>query len=311
MNDLKCTFRQLLKNPGFTAVAVLSLTLGIAANTTIFSFVNALLLRPPPVEEPGKLWQVWRCRPQAAEAERYGSWSRVAFAYFRANNRSCAAIAAIDIDATLTSWSYNGNGESVQSAFISGNFFDVCGIRPARGRFFIPAEDQTPGTHPAVVISHGFWQNRLGADPQAVGRVLTINGIALTVIGVAPRSFTGVMAGGSPDLWVPFMMAPAVLHDAEWLTQTTSQSVIGLARLKPEVDASQAATELTVLNHRFDEESRGDHIRGDDAMLFPALLVPGPLRGYVGAFTGILMGSSGRWRSVWCCCWRRRCVFAA
>jgi predicted permease len=292
MNDFRFAIRQLLKNPGFTAVAVLSLSLGIAANTTIFGFVNALLLRPAPVEEPDKLWQIWKYRPNASsEIKRHGSWSRAAIAYLRAQNQSCTAIAAFDGEPTLTSWNHNGLGESVQCLLVSGNFFDVCGIRPAMGRFFIPAEDQTPGTHPAVVVSHGFWRERLGADVQAVGRTLTINGVALTVIGVAPESFAGVMAGVIPDLWVPFMMAPSVLHDPGWLTRTESHSVIGLGRLKPGVSADQAAAELTVRTRQFDEEARRDFVRGDGAILIPSLLVPGPVRGYVRAFTGTLMGA--------------------
>ncbi len=290
--DVRYGVRMLRKSPGFTAVMVLSLTLGIAPNTTIFTFLNALLLRPPPVEEPDDLWQIWKFRPNASSVmKRYGSWSRIAIAHLRTNSRSCAAIAAFDGEPTLTSWNRNGIGESVQSLFVSANFFDVCGIRPALGRFFIPLEDQTPGTYPVVVVSHGFWRNRLGADPQIVGRELTINGVTLTVIGVAPTSFTGVMAAVNPDLWVPFMMAPSVLHDAGWLTRADSHSVIGLGRLKAGVSVSQASAELTVLTRRFDAEVPGDYVRGDDAVLIPALLVPGPLRGYVRTFTAIFMGA--------------------
>ncbi len=292
MNDLRFAFRQLLKNPGFTPVAVLSLTLGIAANTTIFSFVNALLLRPPPVEEPDTLWQIWKFRPNASsELKRHGVWSRVSLAYLRAHTQSCAAIAGSDVEPTLSSWNHQGVGESVQSLMVSGNFFDVCGIRPALGRFFLPEEDQTPGTHPVVVVSHGFWRNRMEADPQAVGRTLTLNGIALTVIGVAPEGFTGVMAGVAPDLWVPFMMAPSVLHHAEWLTRADSHSVIGLGRLKPGVTAAQATAELSVLTRRFEEETPGDFVRGEGAVLIPSLLVPLPLRSYIRTFTGMLMGA--------------------
>ncbi|MCW5556583.1 MAG: ABC transporter permease [Verrucomicrobiae bacterium] len=292
MQDLRFALRQLLKNPGFTAVAVLSLTLGIAANTTIFSFVNALLLRPPPVEEPDTLWQVWKFRPNASsELKRHNTWSRVALAYLRDHTQSCAAIAGADIEPRLTSWSHDGLGESVQSLMVSGNFFEVCGIRPALGRFFIPEEDRTPGTHPVVVVSHDFWRNRLNADPQALGRTVTINGVALTVIGVAPERFTGVMAGVAPDLWVPFMMVPSVLHDGGWLTTTDSHSVIGWGRLKPGVTAAQASAELSVLTRQYEEELPGNFVREDGAVLTPSLLVPVLLRGYVQSFTGVLMGA--------------------
>jgi predicted permease len=288
--DIRFGARMLIKNPGFTTVAVLSLCLGIAANTTIFSYVNALLLRPAPVEAPDTLWQIWKFRPNASsELKRHGVWSRMALAYLRANSQSCTAIAGSDVGPRLASWNHNGVGESVQSLMVSGNFFDVCGVRPALGRFFLPDEDQTPGIHPVVVVSHGFWRNRMEANPQAVGDTLTVNGVALTLIGVAPESFTGLMAGVVPDLWVPFMMAPSVLHDDGWLTTTESHSVIGLGRLKPGVSAAQATAELAVVNRRFEEETPGDFVRGDDAVLIPSLLVPLPLRGYVRAFTGMLM----------------------
>jgi predicted permease len=289
--DLRYGARMLRKNPGFTLVAVLSLTLGIAANTTIFSFVNALLLSPPPVEKPDELWQIWRFRPRASsESKRYSVWGRPQIAYFRAQNRSFADLGAFESEPSFISWNHDGLGESVLSLFVSGNFFDLCGIRPAMGRFFIPAEDRTPGTHPVVVISHAFWQKRLDADPQVVGRTLMINGSALTVIGVAPRSFNGIIAGVAPDLWVPFMMGPSVLHDAGWLTRLDSQSAIGLGRLPPGIDIEQAAAELTMLTRRYEEEVRGD-FRDESVALTPALMVPAPVRGFVSAFTGTLMGA--------------------
>lgn len=290
MHDLRFALRQLLKNPGFTAVAVLSLALGIAANTTIFSFVNTLLLRPPPVEKPDQLWQVWQLRPQHSGMKRYGVWGPAEIAYLREHNQSFTGLGAFDSEPRFRSWNQGGVGESVQSLSVSGNFFDLCGVRPAWGRFFLPEEDQAPGTHPVVVVSHDFWRNRLAADPQAVGRALTINGVALTIIGVAPVAFTGTVAGIAPDLWVPFMMVPAVSHNASWLTRTDSHSLIGLGRLKPGVTETQAASDLTALTHRFQEEIKGEKPE-NGAMLTPSQMVPVPLRGFVRAFTATLMGA--------------------
>jgi predicted permease len=289
--DIGYGTRQLLKNPGFTAVAVLSLALGIGATTTIFSFVNVLLLRPPPVEKPDELWQIWQLRPKASsEMKRHGVWAPAEIAYLREHNQSFAALGAFHAEPSFKSWSQNGVGEPVQSLFVSGNFFDLCGIRPALGRFFLPAEDQTPGTDPVVVVSHAFWRHRLDADPLAVGRVLTINGVALTIVGVAPETFTGTLAGVAPDLWVPFMMVPEVAHEPEWLTRTDSHSVIGLGRLKPGVNRVQAAADLTALSHRFQEEIRGRKPE-DGAVLTPSLMVPVPLRGFVRAFTATFMSA--------------------
>ena len=293
--DLRFACRQLLKNPGFTSVTVLSLTLGIAANTTIFSFVNALLFRPPPVEKPGELWQIYRWEPQAgSKLKRHKSWSRPEIAQLREQNQSFAAFGAFDPEPALLTCDRDGLGESVQGQFVTGNFFDLCGVRPAWGRAFLPTEDQTPGTHPVTVVSYAFWRSRLGADPQAVGRTVTLNGVALTVIGVAPSPFTSLVAGVAPDFWVPFMMVPAVLRDPGWLTRQDSASATGLGRLKPGVSAARAGAELTVLTRRFQGTNpRGDASRNVEAgaVLTPSTMVPEPLRGLVGAFTGTLMGA--------------------
>src|SRR2546421_5820967 len=219
MNDLKFAFRQLLKNSGFTAVAVLSLSLGIAANTTIFGFVNALLLRPPPVQAPDELWQVWGQQPKAGSPfERYRGLSYPGYAYLRDHNQSFVSLAAFDPETPFVSWNRDGVGQSIQCQFVSGDFFSVCGVKTLVGRAFDPKEDRQPGVDSVAVVSHAFWKNRLDSDPQIVGRALTVNGVNLTIIGVAPAGFTGLLAGLSPDLWSPFMMASTVLHDPEWHT---------------------------------------------------------------------------------------------
>src|SRR5256885_10398853 len=147
MNDLKFAFRQLLKNRGFTTVAVLTLALGIAANTTIFSFVNVLLLRPPPVEEPGKLWQVWRQNLKGGSAfERYQGLSYPGYVYFRDHNQSFALLAAFDPETPFVSWSREGIGQSIQCQFESGNFFNASGIGTTLGRPFGPPENLHPGS---------------------------------------------------------------------------------------------------------------------------------------------------------------------
>jgi len=291
MNDLKFAFRQLLKNPGFTTVAVLSLSLGIAANTTIFSFVNALLLRPPPVEAPGKLWQVWRQNLKGGSAfERYQPLSYPGYVYFRDHNQSFATLAAFDPETQFVSWNRDGIGQSIQCEFVSGNFFNACGIGTSLGRSFGPEEDRQPGADPVAVVSHAFWKNSLGSDPQIVGRVLTINGIGLTVVGVAPEGFTGLLAGLSPDLWAPYMMAPVVLHDSQWHLQTGAFAHFGVGRLKPGVTAAQAEAELTALIRR-QEEIDPTHNKDFGAAVFPSTMFPSPFRGSVWAITSVLMAA--------------------
>ena len=291
MNDLKFAFRQLLKNPGFTAVATVSLALGIAANTTIFSFVNVLLLRPPPVEAPGTLWQVWRQNLKGGSVfSRYQGLSYPGYVYFRDHNQSFDTLAAFDPETPFVSWSRDGIGQSVQCQFVSGNFFDTCGIRATLGRCFGPQEDRQPGADPVAVVSHSFWKNSLGGDSQIVGRVLTINGIVLTIVGVAPEGFTGLLAGLSPDLWAPYLMAPVVLHDPEWHTRTGAFSHFGVGRLNPGVSAPQAEAELTGLIRRL-EEIEPRHNKDFAAAVFPSTMTPSPFRGNVWAIASVLMGA--------------------
>jgi predicted permease len=291
MTDLRYAFRQLLKNPGFTAVAVLSLGLGIAANTTIFSFVNILLLRPPPVEAPDELWQVWRENLKGGSAfSRYQGLSYPGYVHFRDHNQSFVTLAAFDPETPFVSWNRDGVGQSVQCQFVSGNFFNVCRIAMTSGRAFGSQEDRQPGADPVAVISHRFWKNSLGADPQVVGRRLTINGVTLTVLGVAPEGFTSLLAGLSPDLWAPYMMAPVVLHDPEWHTRTAAFSHFGVGRLKRGVNAAQAETELTALIRRQEETEPRDN-KDFAAAVFPCTMVPSPFRGFVRAFTAVLMGA--------------------
>jgi putative ABC transport system permease protein len=288
--DLRYAVRTMARSPGFSAVVVSSLALGIAANTTIFSFVNDLLFRPAPVAEPGELWQVWRQQLHGASSfERYQGLSYPGYAHFRDRTRSFAALAAFDPETPFVSWNRDGIGQSIQAQFVSGDFFDVCRIGMARGRAFGRQEDRHPGADPVAVISYAFWRSNLGGDRQAVGKTLTINGVGVTVIGIAPPEFTGLLAGLAPDLWVPFMMAPTILHDAEWHTRTGAFSLFGVGRLRRGVTAAQAEAELTAMMRRLEEIDA--HNRGFAAAVFPTTMVPLPFRGFVRAFTAVLMGA--------------------
>lgn len=291
MNDLKFALRQLLKSPGFTAVAVLSLALGIAANTTIFGFVNALLFRPPAVVEADSLWQIWRFRPDAASAvKRHAVWSHPFLEHLRANSRACDSIAGAMVEPVKIRWDRNGFGEPAQGVFVTANFFDLAGLRPALGRFFRADEGQRPGSDPVLVVSHRFWRQSLAADPQAIGRTLRVNGVALTVVGVAPEAFTGLFAGVAPDFWLPTVLRPTVMNEPDCLQSTSSHWLVGLARLGPGVTTAQAEAELSTLVRAFEESIGGNRLK-DGAALLPSLMVPLPLRGYVRGFSAVLMGA--------------------
>src|SRR5690348_5933773 len=173
--DLRFGLRMLVKNPGFTAIAVISLGLGIGANTTIFSFVNALLFRPPVVEAPSRLLEVWNRNMVGSGLEHYLPLNYPDYLYYRDHNQVFSGLMAFDGDPHLVSWSRSGQGEKAQGALVSGDFFDVLGVRPTMGRTFTPEEDRTAGAHPVVVLSHAFWKERLDADPGVLGKTFIFN----------------------------------------------------------------------------------------------------------------------------------------
>ena len=287
-NDLRYAVRMLVKNAGATLIILLSLALGIGGNIAIFSFVNALLLRPPAVESPGELLEIWNQKPMAASAfERYFPLSYPGYSYYQQNNRVFSGLLAFDGDPAFISWSRSGQGQLILGQCVSGNFFSLLGVRPVHGRAFLPEEDKTQGTHPVAVLSHAFWQEQFASDRSVLGTALTLNGQSYTVVGVAPAGFTGMMAGIAPDVWLPLMMAPQILHDPEWLTREGSFSLLSIGRLKAGVPPSQAQGELNLLARQFSKNYV--HNRNLEAAVFPATLVPGPFRGFVGAFTGVLM----------------------
>jgi predicted permease len=201
--DLRFGARMLLKQKGVTAIAVLSLALGIGANTAIFSLLDALLLKPLPVNRPEQLVVVNIAAP-SQPGRGYSSFSYPVFREMQENNVvfSCMFARA----GLQMSMSASGQTERVQGEEVSGNFFSALGLNPQLGRLFTEADDQTPGAHPVAVLSFNFWQRRFGADPNIVGKTINLNNYPFTVIGVAPQGFHGVEVGVAPDVRVPLMM---------------------------------------------------------------------------------------------------------
>ncbi len=206
LQDLRYALRSLRRAPTFTAIAVLTLALGIGANTTLFNVLDALLFRPPPgMQDPGSLV---RLRPGSAP-ETGRPPTGVAFTYpdfanIRDNAPLLQGIAAYALsDATLDS---GAEATLLNAIFASGNYFEVLGVQPAAGRFFDAAEDRAPGDGPLVVLSHAFWNDRYRQDPRILGTTIRINDVPLTVVGVAPPDFVGADLG-NPDVWIPLTMA--------------------------------------------------------------------------------------------------------
>jgi macrolide transport system ATP-binding/permease protein len=201
MNDLKFAFRQLLKNPGFTAVAVLTLALGIGANTAIFSVVDQLLMRPLPVSDPQRLVLLGQSR---GEGRVDFEFNYPLFRDYQRGNQVFSQLSATAEQAV--GLGTGGATERQRALLVSGNYFSMLGVNAALGRTFAPNEGVEIDDAPVVVISHGLWQRRFGADPQVLNRGVTVNGRPFTIIGVAPREFAGTTRGFVPDLYVPITM---------------------------------------------------------------------------------------------------------
>jgi putative ABC transport system permease protein len=242
-NDLRYGLRILRKGPVFTAVAVLTLTLGIGANTVIFSLVNALLFRPlPAVQEPHQLTYL------------SGSYSYPDYEYLRDRNEVFSGLFA---QGGTTSLNLNTGGapELVVGELVTADFFSVLGVTPAMGRSFLPEEDRQPGAHPVAVIAYGLWQRRFASDADVVGKTILLNGQRFTIVGVMPRAFIGDEVGKQRDLWVPMMMQAQLTPSSGsrgggvldsrnniWL------NVVG--RLKPGVSLEQAQAAMGALQEQ-------------------------------------------------------------
>jgi predicted permease len=248
--DLRYGARTLWQNPGFAAIAVVSLALGIGANTSIFSFVNAVLLKPPPVADPAQLVYVFSGRRDTP----YNVASYPDYVDLRDRNevfRSLAAYSPVSV-----SFNDNDQPDNISGLIVSGNYFDTLGVRPAVGRGFLPEEDQTPGARPVVVISHALWQSRFGGDQSIVGRKLLMNGQPFTVVGVAPADFNGAERGRTNDLYVPLAMQALVRPprggysgemNPDLLSKRGPRWLDMIGRLKDGVTAEQARAAMSTL----------------------------------------------------------------
>jgi predicted permease len=258
--DLRFGARMLLKNPGVTLITVLTLALGIGANTAIFSLVNAVLLKTLPVSEPEQLVIVATGAPGRQSSPASG-FSYPLFKELRDKQSSFSGIFARAV--ILVSLSASGQAERVVCEEVSGNFFSVLGVPPLLGRVFTEADDQTPGAHPVAVISHHFWQGRLAADPNIVGKTIHLNGYPFTVIGVTRPGFYGVEVGVGPDVRIPLMM-DGFGRKTTIFEQRANSWLEVMARLKPGVSLQQAEAATDVI-YQIARETDVRQVTGEDA----------------------------------------------
>jgi predicted permease len=238
--DLRYAWRGLRRTPGFTTVAVLSLAVGIAATVTIFSLANAIFLKPLPVSRPDALVTVYG----SARGQGFYNVSYPEYQDLAARRDLFTGVVAHGF--AELSLSARNEPERVIGEIVSGNYFSVLGLAPAVGRFFSAAQD-VPGTPPVVVLSDALWRRRFAADPAVVGATVVLNGHPATVLGVAPRGFTGTLTGLSLDVWLPMGMHDLALPPADTLASRTNRRFEVVARLAPGVRIDRARSALTTL----------------------------------------------------------------
>ena len=279
--DVRYVLRTLRRSPGFTAAAVVSLALGIGANSAVFSFVNALLLRPLPIERPDRVWSVQSGRQDT-------NHSYPDYRDYRDRNRT------IDLTAcriTVMSLERDSAAERTWGYLVSGNYFDLLGVHPAVGRFFHAADDVRPGASPYAVLSYGFWERRFGADSRIAGRTIRINGLPYTVLGVAPREFHGTELFYWPDIWVPMMMQSQI-ENFNWLDSRNSHNLWVVGRLKPGIGREQAASDLSAISAALAKEHPESNEARKITLTRPGM-VGDVLGGPAEAFSAGLMALAG------------------
>jgi predicted permease len=243
LQDLRYGLRMLWKNKGFTAIAVLSLALGIGANTAIFSLVDTVLIKMLPVKNPEQLVFLERGDVPPGPQQ---SLSRAFFEQIRARRETLAGVCTFETDSRV-SVALDGQAEIAIAQRVSGGFFDVLGVNTLLGRTITEEDDKVPGAHPVVVISHGYWRRRFASDPAIVGKSISLNGHPFTIIGVTPPEFFGAAVGEAPDLWAPWMMSEQIALGYSFQRHFNNPVNPMLARLKPEVSEQQTRTLLTGL----------------------------------------------------------------
>jgi len=294
LQDLRFSARLLVKTPAFTLVAALSLALGIGANTTIFTIVNAVLLNPLPVEDPAQLVSVFTTDERNQNrALGFLQVSPLNYRDLRDKNEVFAGVAAhtgIPLNISIGT----GDPQQVFGEIVTGNYFSVLGAKPIVGRTFAADEDRNPGERLVAVLGYGEWQKRFGADRGVVGRTMTVNGQPFTIVGVMPRGFKGTNAIGAPAMWIPYMTYPVTTNGffRELIEPNSRRGLVFnvTGRLKPGVSAQQAEANLKTVAAQLEQEYPNEN-KGRSITVVPlaqATINPGFRNNFVMA-GGLLM----------------------
>jgi len=267
--DIQYAFRTLTKNPGFAFIGIVTLALGMAVNTTLFSVVNGFLLRPLPVSHPEQI-TVLALQQASLPGNRHFSYPD--FEDLRDHADSFSDILAFRV--SLAELAVDQRADHCVMSRVSSNYFSSLGVKPAYGRFILPTEGRTPGADPIMVLGYSYWRRRFAGDPDVVGKKVEINQHPFTIIGVAPSEFKGTYTALDMDAFVPFSAEMAEDPDnpveKSW-TSRVSRSLTLMGRLKPGVTIKQAQASLNVLAHRISEQ-HPDTEKGITVQLYPEKL---------------------------------------
>jgi predicted permease len=287
--DVRFGMRMLAKRPASNAAVVLALALGIGMNSAVFTFVNGILLRPPQgVSQTRKMIELWLKRPKQTGPQGYLPFNYPDYAYYRDHTRSLEGLLAFDGDGVDVIWNHAGSGQNLNVVAASGNFFSLLGVNAAMGRVLSVDDDRIDNPRQVAVLSYACWKDKMGADPGIVGRTLMLNGAAFTVVGVAPPRFTGLMIATEPDMWAPLTAQESFTHDKGRLTSRNTSWLIVTGKMRGAGDKRSVQAEMHVLAKQLGlAHPEEDEV--PDAEVYAMTLMPGPFRGYVFAFTGLLM----------------------
>jgi predicted permease len=286
--DVVYAFRMFVKSPGFTAVAVLTIALGIGANSTIFSWINSTLLNPiPGMTGSGAVVSL----SLGGTSSDPRPFSYPDYVDLRDHNKSFSGLIASD----LRSLNLTGNGkpQRVWSALCSANYFDVLGVRPMLGRGFLPAEDTKAGSAPVAVISYRLWQTRYGGKPEIIGQTISLNQHPYTIVGVTPPVFQGSQTGLRTELWVPLLGGEQLISNRKLLEERDATWLMVLGRLRNGVTAEQGQAEMNTLMQQLVSLYPEAHQGRTEVVAFPLWRAPYGANGYLYMLLPTLMAISG------------------
>ena len=284
--DLRYSFRLLGRSPGFAAIAILTLAIGIGATTAVFTVLNRAFLQALPVTDPDRIVALNNTSPNRT----FPTFSYANYRDVRDRTRTFSGLIAYRY--APLSVSHDGINERLWGFVVTGNYFDVLGVRPAAGRLIALSDDQARGAHPVVVVSYKFWQQRMGGARDIVGRSLLANGRSYTIVGVAPQGFFGTEVVSAPDLFFPMAMLGEIEGARTWLDDRGVEILFVVGRLRPDVSRGQAQADVTAAAIRLEDEHPREN-QGKRIALSTPGLIGSMMRAPVLGFAGLLMVIAG------------------